>query len=70
MQEESARKVRQDALGLLNKRIPSIERLDGGKGQVKGRYAGYTGEGTYKGHLPSPDKVYVEWEGGLTPGRK
>ena len=31
--------------------------------KATGRYAKYTASGTYTGHVPSPDKVYIEWEG-------
>jgi hypothetical protein len=31
--------------------------------KATGRYAEYAGSGTYTGYVPSPDKVYVEWEG-------
>jgi hypothetical protein len=31
-----------------------------------GRYAGHTASGTYQGFVPSPDKVFIEWEGTST----
>ena len=38
--------------------------------KATGHYAGHTASGTYQGHLPSRDKVYVEWEGTLTPSNE
>ena len=35
--------------------------------KATGRYAKYTASGTYTGHVPSPDKVYIEWEGQMVP---
>src|SRR5215211_845192 len=35
--------------------------------KATGRYAAYTSSGRYTGYAPSPDKVYIEWEGQLQP---
>jgi hypothetical protein len=35
--------------------------------KATGHYAKYTASGTYTGYVPSPDKVYVEWEGRMQP---
>jgi hypothetical protein len=35
--------------------------------KATGHYAAYTSSGKYTGYAPSPDKVYIEWEGQLQP---
>jgi hypothetical protein len=35
--------------------------------KATGRYVKYTASGKYTGYAPSPDKVYIEWEGQLLP---
>ena len=35
--------------------------------KATGRYAKYTASGKYTGYVPSPDKVYIDWEGQLLP---
>lgn len=35
--------------------------------RATGRYAAYTSSGIFTGYVPSPDKVYIDWEGQSQP---